>query len=140
MSAGVTTREVVYLACPLGGDVAINAARARRWLRWLMDREPDVAFCCPWLPFVDVGNDDDDPYHARCLRDAIAIARRCNTIVLCGATISPGMRLELEAVLDAGGDVADLTCLVSSSSPSDPPAEWTPKLGPLALGRHRWSL
>lgn len=115
--------EVVYLAHPLGGEVDANAARARRWLRWLMDREPDVAFCCPWLPFVDVGYPDEkrgpgaiDPdsmpeYRNRCLRDDIAIARLCGGIVLVGGRVSPGMQQEADAVRESGGFVIDLTML-----------------------------
>lgn len=115
--------EVVYLAHPLGDDVDNNAARARRWLRWLMNCEPTRAFCCPWLPFIDVGYPDEkrgpgaiDPdsmpaYRIRCLRDDVTIAARCDGIVLCGGKISPGMRAEAAACLDAGGWVVDLTGL-----------------------------
>jgi len=118
--------EIVYLAHPLGGDVDANAARARRWLRWLMDTCPQYAFCCPWLPFVDVGYPDDkrgpgaiDPdsmpeYRARCLRDDIAIAARCDGIVLVGDRVSPGMAQERDAVVASGGWVADLTIFKES--------------------------
>ncbi|MDQ3276637.1 MAG: hypothetical protein M3Q39_16805 [Actinomycetota bacterium] len=109
--AALPQPPVVYLAHPLGGDVEGNAARARRWLRWLMDSEPSVAFCCPWLPFVDVGDDDSPPARARGLRDDVAIAARCDGIVLCGGDVTPGMQLELDAVVAAGGWVADLTFL-----------------------------
>lgn len=101
--------QVVYLAHPVSGDVAANIARAMRWLRWLMDNEPDVAFCCPWLPYLDVLNEDNAEHRARGLRDDVEIAKRCDGIVLCGGRLSGGMALERDAVIAAGGFVIDLT-------------------------------
>lgn len=111
--------EVVYLAHPVSGDAIGNAARARLWLRWLMDSEPDVAFCAPWLPYLDVCDDDDPAQRERCLRDDLSIAVRCDGIVLVGGRISSGMKLERDAVLNAGGWSADLTSL-GLSPPTDP--------------------
>jgi hypothetical protein len=143
--------QVVYVAHPLGGDVDANAHRARRWLRWLMDLESEFAFCCPWLPFVDVGYPDEkrgpgaiDPdsipeYRARCLRDDIVIAAKCDAIVLCGGRISPGMQQEANAVIGAGGWVADLTSLgVVPPSSWPPPSEFL-NTGPITFGRCAWS-
>lgn len=120
---------IVYLAHPLGGDTDRNAARARRWLRWLMDCEPDIAFCCPWLPYVDVGRPEEktgsgavDPdslpeYRARCLRDDIEIAGRCDGIVFVGGRVSPGMQMEADAVQEAGGWIVNLTDLGEEPPP-----------------------
>lgn len=108
--------EVVYLAHSVSGDPVGNAARARRWLRWLMDAEPDIAFCVPWLPFVDVCADDNPAERKRCLRDDIAIAKRCDGIALVGGRVSEVMQLEMEAVIGGGGWVVDLTGLGAAPS------------------------
>lgn len=140
--------EVVYFAHPLGGDVDGNAARSRRWLRWLMDCEPGYAFCCPWLPYVDIARPEDkegpgavDPsqmpaYRQRAFRDDLAIAARCDGIVLVGERISPGMKGELEAVVDRGGWVSDLTDFKESIMTK---RDWEPGAGPVATGRHWWA-
>jgi hypothetical protein len=109
ISSNVNDIEVAYFAHPLAGNVQENIKRAKRWLRWLMDYEPNVAFCCPWLPFVDVLDEGRPDHRRRGLRDDIVIARRCDGIVLCGGRISNGMRMEMEAVVEVGGWVADLT-------------------------------
>ena len=43
------SRPRAYLAHPFSGDPHGNLQRARRWLRWLMGREPGVAFECSWM-------------------------------------------------------------------------------------------
>jgi len=148
MSSSIPADQIVYMAHPLGGDVDSNCVRARAWLRWLMDHEPDTAFCVPWLPYVDVGRPDEkigpgaiDPdslpeYRARCLRDDITIAGVCDGIVLCGGRISPGMRMELNEVLRHGGFVADLTNL--GVEPPKPEAWPWVAIGPITIGRDRW--
>lgn len=39
------TIPVLYVAHPVSGDVEANLARARRWLRWLVDLDDRHAFC-----------------------------------------------------------------------------------------------
>lgn len=101
----------IYVAHPLSGDIHGNAERARRWLRWLLDHEPHVAFAVPWLPYVDVLDDANPAHRDRALRDCAAWATRCNGIVLVGGRRSPGMQIEIDACLDEGGEVYDLTAL-----------------------------
>lgn len=125
-------RELVYVAHPLSGDIAGNAARVRRWLRWLIDREPDVAFTCAWLPYVDVLDDAVPEHRARGLRDCLVTAERVNGIVLCGGVISSGMRQELQVVLAFGGWVADLTEFF------EPPSGPEILGSPLVYGRSVW--
>ena len=109
--------EVVYVAHPVSGDVTGNAARARRWLRWLIERELDVSFCVPWLPYIEVLDEEGNAgQRERGLRDVVAIAGRCHGIVLCGGRISAGMKREAREVLQVGnggvgGWVVDLTDL-----------------------------
>lgn len=119
-----TTRPqpIWYLAHPVGPTagvtVADNLARAKRWLRWLMANADGTAFCCPWLPMVEVLDDSVPANRARGLRDDIAIALTCDGIVLCGGRISAGMQAELDAMQAAGRAVLDLTALGD-----EPPAE-----------------
>lgn len=111
--------EVWYVAHPVVGDVAGNVARARRWLRWLIDQEPLRAFCCPWIPYVEVLPDADAQQRERGLRDDEAMAARCDGIVLVGGRISSGMRREMLATAAAGGRVVDLTGLGAEPPPSE---------------------
>lgn len=135
---------VWYFAHPVGNarltsaTVAENIARAKRWLRWLIDREPAVAFAAPWIPHVEcIGSDGTAAQRARGLRDDISVANLCDGIVLCGGEITAGMIHELE-VCDV---VCDLTCL-GLEPPS--PERWgdnDPDLvGPIAFGRERWAI
>ncbi len=109
--AAPTNGLVFYVAHPLTGDVEGNLARAKRWLRALMEAHPEATFCLPWSVFCELGSDDDEAYRARCLRDDVAIAGRCDGIVLCGGRVSAGMLRELGAVLERNGLVVDLTTL-----------------------------
>ncbi len=113
---------LVYVAHPLGDDIDRNVERVKRWLAFLVVREPDVSFVVPWLPYVDVfrliagpqQTDKGHPLRDRFMRDNLEIARACGAsllggIVLCGPRVSTGMRQEMRATLDAGGWVSDLT-------------------------------
>lgn len=123
MNGQMTLRElavstpIVYVAHPLGGDIDANAARAERWIAWLMQHDTKHAFLCPWLPFVRafrlLGNDGDDhghPFRERCMRDNMACALLgLDGIVLVGGRCSPGMSVEMDSVIFTGGWVSDLT-------------------------------
>lgn len=118
-------RAVYYVAHPVAGDVAQNARRARQWLAWLMDGEPEVAFVAPWLPYVDAfierfgGIDDQGSiFRARCMLDNRTLIARCDGIVLCGGRVSDGMKLEL-AALQLHAAVIDLTHL-GAEPPTSP--------------------
>ncbi len=101
--------KVCYLAHPVAGDVADNMNRARQWLRYLIDTQPEIAFCAPWLPYLDVLDEDNPAHRERGMRDDLAIAERCDGIVLCGGRISSGMRRELDAIAALNGFAVDLT-------------------------------
>ena len=118
--------KVVYLAHPVAppcacgaecdefaalGPVDCNCTRARRWLRWAIDAHADIAFCVPWLPYLDVLTDDGGPVRARGLRDDVAMALRCDEIWLVGGRVSRGMAQERDAMAAAGKTVVDLTDL-----------------------------
>lgn len=101
--------QVAYIGHPLGGDVAGNINKARQWLRYLIDTQPDIAFCINWLAYCDVLDDDNADHRNRGLRDALALADRCDGIVLCGSHVSPGMELELIRMRARSGWVVNLT-------------------------------
>lgn len=104
------TPPLIYLAHPVGGDIRGNCARARRWLRWLIDAVPEVHWVCPWLPYVDVLDDSVPAHREWAMQADLAVARRCDGIVLCGGRVSDGMRRELEAArLNLEATVIDLT-------------------------------
>lgn len=88
-------RTVAYVAHPVGGDVAGNLARAKRWLRWLIRNHRDVAFVLSWLPYCEVLDDSDPAQRARGMEDGEAVMRRCDVIVLVGGRLSTGMEAEL---------------------------------------------
>lgn len=139
------TPQIYYLAHPVGAatdaEVKANLARARLWLLWLIEREPDIAFCASWLPYLDVLTDDGGPMRARGLRDNCAMVARCDGIVLCGGRVSSGMDAELARFkltrpsFVAAHGVADLTSLGAL-----PPAEWGREdlRTPIATGRAWW--
>lgn len=88
-------RQVWYMAHPVRGDVAANVARAKRWLRFLRARFPDVAIIAPWITAIDAGEDDSDPaQRERGLLDCEATVERCDAIVLVGGRVSSGMQRE----------------------------------------------
>lgn len=105
---------VCYLAHPIGaGDSPEalegrqdNIANALAWLQWLVDHTP-WAIAAPWLPYVQ--RLDESTYRPRGLRDNIVMLERCDLIVLCGGTISPGMQAEKEFARDNGLPCVDLT-------------------------------
>ncbi len=116
---------LVYVAHPLGDDIDRNVERTKRWLAFLVTREPDASFVVPWLPYVDAyrvlghggQSDAGNPLRDRFMRDNLRIAATCGIsllggIVLCGPRISTGMKQELHATLDAGGWVSDLTTAI----------------------------
>lgn len=133
-------RRSVYVASPFSGDPHGNVDRARRWVKWLMEREPDVAFQCSWMTLAMVLDDSDPEHRERALRDCVTLAGACDGIVLVGGRVSPGMTLELDACIAGGGVVYDLTSL--GADPLGVTAELTLAMsewgGPLNYGALAW--
>ena len=107
---------ILYLAHPVGADVDNNAARAVRWLHWLMARESEHTIAAPWLPYCAVwkllgdakSSDTGHPFRERVMRDNLAMVKRCDGVVLCGGRISPGMQREVDTA-QPGDWIFDLT-------------------------------
>ena len=103
---------IVYFAhrvAPSGSaTIADNLAAARRWLRTLIRLWPAVSLSAAWLPYLDVLDDGNPDDRDRGIRDGLAVAERCDGIVLTGVELSRGMAAELDVVRRAGGFVVDL--------------------------------
>jgi hypothetical protein len=106
------SRRIWYVAHPVGDgpDRASNVARAKRWVRWLIGRYTECAISVPWLPYVEL-LDESPENRARGIGDDLAVLRRCDTIVLVGGVVTPGMKAELEEARHRGLEVLDLTHL-----------------------------
>lgn len=116
------SRRLIYVAHPVSGDPLGNCARAKRWLAWLMRRQPGLAFIAPWISAIEAGADDSDPVQReRGMADNIAVVQRCDGIVLVGGRISSGMSTELTHAKAQGAVVYDLTLL--GDEPPDGPSE-----------------
>lgn len=89
------TRPVLYMAHPVGGDVASNLDRAERWLTWLRTSFRETTFIAPWITAIRTGENDDDPAQREMgLVDDCAVVERCDAIVLVGGRVSSGMDRE----------------------------------------------
>lgn len=114
----MSTRCVLYMAHPLGGDVDGNLKRAMRWLHWLRRSFPETTFIAPWIAAVLAGASEDDPAQREAgLVDDCAVVALLDGIVLVGGRVSTGM--EREAACHAV--VFDLTEL--GSEPPGPESE-----------------
>lgn len=101
------TRRICYVAHPVAGDVVGNLARALRWLRWLIDRHPEIAFAMSWHPYCLTLDERDEDHRVRGMEDNLTILLRCDAIVLCGGRLSPGMEVELALARRQGLEVID---------------------------------
>lgn len=128
-------RQVAYLAHPFTGDPHGNVERARRWLAWLMEREPTVAVQCSWITLAGVPALTEE----RALVDCEALASMCDWIVLVGGRVSAGMERELTACIEGGGIVADLTSLGPDPlGITAAQAKSVARLGALEWGAGQW--
>lgn len=89
-------------------EIAIksNLARARRWLRWLVENT-DWSIVCSWMPYVETL--DEAKWRARGLEDDKAALERCDAIVMVGGRVSSGMAIERDHAASHGLRVVDLT-------------------------------
>ena len=107
--------RVIYFAHPLGATtlegVQANAARAKRWYRWIIDNFPNVTPIAPWLLTVEVLDDFNPEHRARGMRMNKTIIVRCDEFWMGGGRISNGMGDELKIAEGARKRVFDLTWL-----------------------------
>ncbi len=100
---------VAYLCHPVAGDVVANLTSARMWLRWLIDRYPHVAFCAPWIPYVETLDDSNPEHRSRGLSDGLAMLARSDEVWLVGDRVSSGMEMERDHGLALGLPVINFT-------------------------------
>jgi hypothetical protein len=103
-------RRLLYMAHPVRGDIPANAARARRWLRWLYGRFPRDVVIAPWLlelEVVPLADHVEAEREEALLRDQVVVAH-CDGIVLVGGRLSHGMAREAAAAAEAGVEITSL--------------------------------
>jgi hypothetical protein len=103
--------RLMYMAHPLGAEEprrTENIARAHRWLRWLIEVQPQWSITALWLNYAQVL---DETWRARGLRDTKVALERCDGIVLVGGVMSPGMGMERDRMVRLGRPCFDLTAL-----------------------------
>lgn len=108
--------KVVYICHPVNaGDrkgIAMNLARARRWLHWAIERHPDCAFVMQWVLEVEVmDNEQDREVRAAGLRRDLKLVERVDELWLVGGRVSDGMTLEAAHAREHGKRIVDLTGL-----------------------------
>lgn len=104
-------KRIVYIAHPIGGDVAGNLADLRRILRHINLTMPDVVPLAPYYGDV-VSLDDANPAEReRGVENEMALLRSgiFTELWLTGPRISPGMRAERQLALDMRIPVLDKT-------------------------------
>jgi hypothetical protein len=101
--------RIVYIAHPIGGDVAANMRHLREVLRRINHRYTDVVPFCPYYADV-VSLDDHDPDdRARGLRNREAVIRSgmVDECWLTGGKLTAGMLREIEMFDELGIPVID---------------------------------
>jgi hypothetical protein len=100
--------KVVYIAHPLGAgeDREANRARASRWVAWSATQ--GVAPVADW---IILSGQWDESLRGLGLEIDKALITRCDELWLVGGRVSPGMRVESDAAIEAGLPVRNLTGL-----------------------------
>ena len=99
--------KIVYIAHPIGGNVAENLARIRKIVKFI-NTSPKHTAVVPFVPYyVDVVslNDDVPEERLRGLKNGQEILSRkgmIDEIWMCGPALTEGMRQELLVALNAG--------------------------------------
>lgn len=128
---------VLYLAGPLRGDgtpaaIRRNQVRMMARARLIQDLLPRAVLVVPHgnFAYVDEAGPGGLGVRARVLEACERLLLRCDGLVLCGAELSPGMRLEKATAERAGLPVVQL--------PDTPPMEdlegCAPEYGPCRAG------
>lgn len=103
--------KIVYIAHPIGGDVANNLADLRRIIRKINLETPNIVPFCPYYADV-VSLDDNNPEEReRGLRNDIALIKSgvVHEMWLTGKHVSAGMDMEKDLAMYLGIPVIDLT-------------------------------
>jgi hypothetical protein len=99
----------VYVAHPVGGDVANNLRRARAWYKFLTEGNPWISFQCQWLIDCELWDDADPAAREQGLKRCLANVEGCHELWLVGPRISDGMARERQHAKAFGLKVVDYT-------------------------------
>lgn len=86
-------KKKVYICAPLGGDVAGNLERVKRYTRYALN-----CGMAPVVPqFYALCLDDNDPEQRQIGLDAgLSLLWFCDELWLCGERVTPGMQAEID--------------------------------------------
>lgn len=101
--------RVVYLAHPVRGDVEVNLAKAKAWLKYYSENNPEIAFVAQWIVECELWDDADPASREQGLKRCLALVERCDELWCIGESITAGMQRELEQACAFGIPVLDLT-------------------------------
>jgi hypothetical protein len=89
--------KIVYIAHPIGGNVADNIDKIKRIIRYINLSEPDIVPFAHYLVDLAALDDNNPLERARGIKNDIALLRAgfINELWLYGAKISPGMQAEI---------------------------------------------
>lgn len=116
---GVDMTRLFFMAHPVGGDVAGNLARAKRWLVYLFLHYHEIVVVAPWITDLEIlplGDAVAEERERGIQRNLVTLGR-CDGIILCGGRVSAGMERELVAARILALDIIDLVYL----GPEPPP-------------------
>lgn len=104
--------KLTYMCHPVAGDIPGNLARAKLWLRWLVENthEPS-AVIAPWITEVEIWDDSKPADRESGLARCEAVIERCDEILLVGGRVSNGMDRERRHAIDCGIKVIDMTTM-----------------------------
>lgn len=89
--------KIVYIAHPIGGDVASNLADLRRIIKIINLAHEDIVPFVPYYADAVSMNDDEPQERSRAMKNCISVLRSglVDEIWLTGSRISPGMQQEV---------------------------------------------
>jgi hypothetical protein len=101
----------------------LNLDRAYRWLKWLVDTNPDLCIQAPWMPYCEALV-DEDVYRARGIRDnkILCASSGARLGIIAGPELTSGSRGEAATLWEYGASIVDLTPL---GMEEPPPLAWT---------------
>lgn len=117
--------KVLYLAGPFRGDgsrpaIQRNQMRMMARARLVQDLLPEAVLVLPHanFAFLDESGPGGLAVRARALAACERLLLRCDGLVLCGRTLTEGMRRERDAALAASLPIVQLPDLPGSSLPA----------------------
>lgn len=104
--------KLIYMCHPVAGDVPGNLARAKLWLRWLVENAPEpTAVIASWITEVEIWDDSKPTDREAGLARCRAVIERCDEVILVGGRVSSGMNMERTHARDHGIHVVDVTAM-----------------------------